>query len=656
MAIADDFSVTVAGDIRHDSGTTNYTVLELHRFLQDLADDAQASGNDLVDITSSTPSERSTDNIITLINSYNIDDDASQYLYNGSITQSGGDTVYSGLQVLGAVNSTASGDSTQIMVVQDNDFYVYTPSPSSIPFWGDQSAGGYNGNAAAGILMQCMLKTREFGADIDGQRIRVQARHWGDTYDFFNVSMGQGISVAALGTTPDAQNTTSQVTVEAYADVLNSGGTADAPTGGYQLIDLNNLAGPQPYYSQWTFGGQGTGLKALWEYTKDLSGNGTVKTIDTMPGELFLGVTHDLDYQTGGAYTERETIVWGTDITYGTLAGGTFSAGEYVTIGVLGAAGRVMYDNGSTNMIVALEDDGIALVASDTITVADGVGAVTASVTGTPTIEVGGSGIILATTGAATGDIWIQLLTGSAPVDTSPIRGLTSSQTGAINGSPVGRTIPKIFTGSYTGSYIGAFGVGIDPDDLTSSDSVQDLLGATQDPPNNVQFTVDGLVTNEDYVLVGPRLGGVLDKTQLSLGVALTGPAETTITINSPGPVTIPASGDTTSTKLRVANNNGIFVKQPYASYSALVFQLPSPGSNYSGVNANINNDVFLAFLDDIPTSPDTSLSFTAIYSQDEDLLVRVRDGGATPIKTFQAPATFGSAPVTVAAIRTTDA
>ena len=46
MAIADDFSVAVNGDIRHVSGSTTYTVLQFHRFLQDLADDAQASGND----------------------------------------------------------------------------------------------------------------------------------------------------------------------------------------------------------------------------------------------------------------------------------------------------------------------------------------------------------------------------------------------------------------------------------------------------------------------------------------------------------------------------------------------------------------------------------------------------------------------------------
>ena len=85
MAIADDFSVAVNGDIRYTGTTANYTVLELHRFLQDLADDASASGGDLVDITSDTPSDRSTDNIITLLGTYNIDDTAAEHLYAGSI-------------------------------------------------------------------------------------------------------------------------------------------------------------------------------------------------------------------------------------------------------------------------------------------------------------------------------------------------------------------------------------------------------------------------------------------------------------------------------------------------------------------------------------------------------------------------------------------
>jgi len=651
MAIADDFTVAVNGDIRHASGSTNYTVLQMHRFLQDLADDQQATGNDLVDITSSTPSERSTDNIITLINGYNIDDDAAIYLYNGSITQDGGDTVYSGLQVLGAVNNSA----TQLMVIQDNDIYSYTPSPTSTPFWGTQGTGGFNGNAAAGILMQCMLKTREFGADIDAQKVRVQARHWGDTYDFFNVSMGQGISVAAIGTTPDAQNTTTQGTVTAYADVLNSGGTANAPTGGYQTIDLGDGSGAEPYYSQWTFGAQGDGLKAIWEYTKDLTGNGTAKTVDSLPGEIFLGITHDMNYDAGGAFTERETIVWGTDVTYGTLAGGTFSTGDYVTIGSNGAAGRVMYDNGSTNMIVALEDDAITLIASDTITVADGVGAVTAAVSGSPSNAVGGSGIVLATNGAATGDLWIQLLTGSAPINNSPIRGLTSSQTATVDLAPASRTIPKIFTGSYTGTYIGAFGVGFDPSDLTSADSVQNLLTDTRQPPNNVTFTVGGLVTGEDRVLVGPRATGVLDKTQHSISGALSSGTTTSIVLGEAIAPETPATSTATDSYLRVQLDTGVFRRQAYTSYSGSIVTIPS--TDYSGGNVVANaNDAFWAFIDELVTSPNDSLSFTAVHATNRDLLVRVRDGGGTPIKTFEAPATFTGSATTVAAIRTSDA
>lgn len=310
MAIQDDFTVAVNGDIRHSSGSTHYTVLELHRWLQDEADNAQAvdTSSDYVDITTSTPSERATDNIITLINGFNIDDDAAEYFYDGSITNDDG-TVYSGLTVLGAV----SNSDTQIVVIQDNALYSYTTTPAT-PFWGDQSTGGYNGDAASGLLMQCLIKTSLAGVAIDGQRIRVQARHWGDTYDFFNVQMGTGSSVAALGTTPDAQNDTLQATVTAYTHVTN--------TEGYQTIDLSNGAGAQPYYSQWTYGvdTSGDGIKGIYEFIKDLSGNTTAKTIHGINGELFLGVTHEYDYdtETGASFIEDDIITWGTGATAGT--------------------------------------------------------------------------------------------------------------------------------------------------------------------------------------------------------------------------------------------------------------------------------------------------------------------------------------------------
>ena len=112
MTIATDFSVDSSGNIRYTGSGANYTVIAFHRWLQDLADDAVAAGDDLIDITDATPSERSTDNIITLNSPYNIDDVAAEHLYDGSITQTGGDVVYSGLVVVGAVES-----GTQLQIV-----------------------------------------------------------------------------------------------------------------------------------------------------------------------------------------------------------------------------------------------------------------------------------------------------------------------------------------------------------------------------------------------------------------------------------------------------------------------------------------------------------------------------------------------------------
>src|SRR3989344_6026923 len=67
------------GDIRyigddHSEASPSYaTVIEFHRALQALADNASSTGaDDELDITDNTPSDRSTDNIVTLNAPYNI--------------------------------------------------------------------------------------------------------------------------------------------------------------------------------------------------------------------------------------------------------------------------------------------------------------------------------------------------------------------------------------------------------------------------------------------------------------------------------------------------------------------------------------------------------------------------------------------------------
>lgn len=654
MAIADDFSVAVNGDIRHVSGTSTYTVLELHRWLQDMADDAAAStsGNDLVDIVSDTPSERITDAIINLLGSYNITDTEAEFFYGGSISQDDGDTLYSGLKVLGAVNNT----DTQITVVRDHAFY----DSATAPFWGDQSTGGYNGDATAGILFRILVKTRESGYDIDGGRLRVQSRHWGDTYAFFNVSAGTGEAVAAITTTPDPQNTTLQATVTAYTHVVNSGGTANAPTGGYQLIDIGDGNGNQPYYSQWTYGADtsGDGLKGVWEYLKDLTGTGTSKTTDAMSGDLFLGLTHEIDFDgQSTSFQEREFVVWGTDVVYDNLAGGTFTDGYYVVFSG-GAAGRVVSDNGSTQLKVALEDTTVTISNDETITeynpstgVASGVTA-DVNVTITNNDKGGGEGWILAMNDAgATGTIWIQLTHGVAPVDNLPLVGRTTGGDGDVSGTPSAKTVPSVFLGSYTGSMIGAYGVGFDAGDLSYPDTVEDLDGDTNSAPNNVTFEVNGLVDG-DRVLVAIKDPGAddFDKDELSLQTTLNASGQTSIVCTGAIPTDKPASGT-----VRVQLDVGTYRRVAYTSYTSATFTTAS--TDWSDPDdATSGNNIFVSLIDDAASGGTGKLDFTTVYSTSRTLWVRVRDGGATPIKTFQSSATLGSAGGTITAIRTSDA
>ena len=166
-----DWSITrSSGNIRyvgddHGGVSPSYaTVIELHRALQDFADDASSAGDDELDITDATPSDRSTDNIITLLNSFNIDDTAAEHLYDGSIIQAGGNTVYDGLSVIGA--------STNIQIIQNGAVLSddwWNEDPDSLGF-------GINSDSANGLSHRFLIKVRTGGADVDGRRLIFTSR------------------------------------------------------------------------------------------------------------------------------------------------------------------------------------------------------------------------------------------------------------------------------------------------------------------------------------------------------------------------------------------------------------------------------------------------------------------------------------------------
>jgi len=551
MAIADDFSVAVNGDIRYTGASTNYTVLELHRFLQDLADNSSSAGDDLLDITDTNPSSRSTDQIITLNAPYNIDDTAAQHLYEGSITQTGGDVVYSGLQVIGSVFS----GTTELQIVQAGALITN--------YW---TVGI---NTQDGDLLRIMVKSRTGGADIDGKRIRVQARELGDTYAEFEVTLGQGQSVAAISTVSDLNNQTVAGTISGWSSITN--------TEGYQTIDLNNGNGAQPYYSQWNKGTQS--LNDLYERTKWIQRRGTAQTIHGINGELFRGITHSFAYdnEAGGPFQEDEILSWGTGVTAG------------------------------TGLLLALDDDG------------------------------------------ATGNIYIQLLTGIAPTNGLEITGGTSSATCDVNGAVTARAISTAFLGTSTGTnIIGAYGIGIEAADISASDTLFDLTNTQQTPPNNQIFTVTNLVSGEDRILVAANDGAdEVEYDQLSLNTTLSGGAETSVVVTAAIPTDTPSAGT-----IRVQTNSGVYQLVTYTSYTASTFTVDS--SDFSTDNATSANNVFVSYID--ATASGTSEAYTSVYSTDRSLVVKVRNGtGTIKIVPFKTPATFSSAGGSVSTIRTTD-
>lgn len=558
--VASDWSIAVNGDIRyigdnHVGGSPSYaTVIEFHRALQDFADDALASGDDILDISSLTPSDRSTDNIITLLNAFNIDQTASEHLYDGSIIQAGGDDIWDGIVNFG---------NPVFIIVHQNGAVVAND------FWNDLTPAGFNASAAAGISHRFMIKTRTAGADIDGRRLLGLNREFNSTFGEFSINgTARGNNVLALSEATDLNNQKTDATVGAFSSIVNL-------NEGYVGIDVTGDAVDEFYYSSWDLGTQS--INDFYERMKYLTRRGTAETIYGLPGDLFRGITHQIAVDTPtGTFSEPEAISW----------------------------------TGGTGQLIAIDS---------------------------PT-----AGTLL----------WMQLLTGSPPTDGQVITGGTSAATVAVNVTVTSRTISNPFVGASTGSaIIGSYGLGIEASDLTASDTLFDLANAQQVPPNNVTFTVSGLVVGEDRILVTSESGGTINKTQLALNTTLAGAAETALIVTAPIPTDTPASGT-----IRVVNDTGFDRNLAYTSYTGSTFTIAS--SDFTGIDeldaATAGANVYITYIDKLATA--TSESFTGVYLADRPLFIRVRDGAGTPIKTFETTGTLGASGGSSTAIRTSDA
>ncbi len=222
----------------------------------------------------------------------------------------------------------------------------------------------------------------------------------------------------------------------------------------------------------------------------------------------------------------------------------------------------------------------------------------------------------------------------------------------------IDRPLSFPFCGISTGSaLIGAYGFTLEATDLTSADKVFDLTNAQITPPNYVTFTVAGLVSGEDYILVGPSSGGVLQLNQFSLNTTLNTVNITSVVIGSAIPADTPASG-----YIRVADDSGVYRRLHYSSWNTSTFTIDTTDGNEDfgagKTDATSGNNVFIAYIDTLADA--TSEAFQTVkQTGTRDLFIRVRDGGTvngTPIKTYEAVATLTTAPTQqTSAIRTPD-
>jgi len=588
-----------------------------------VADDASYSGNDELDITDATPSERSTDNIITLINGYNIDDDAAQYLYDGSIIQANGDVIYDGILVY-------ANAGMYLNIIQNGAL--------ATNFW----TTGYNADSANGISHRFLLKTRTGGADIDGRRIRGTTREFGFTYSEFPVNgTSRGNNVMALTYVADLNNQTASGTVAGWTDITNT-------SAGYNGIDVNNDTTDEYFYSEWNRNTKT--INQFYERMKYLTRRGETTTIYGVAGQLFRGITHEITVDGGsGTWAAAETVTWSGGSGQ-KLANNNNTATSNTKLWIQLLTGVAPTDNQTIT--------GSTTGATNTVNVTVTERTISQPFCGVSTGSalIGAYGFGVEAADLTSSDILFDLTNTSY----SP----PNFQTGAVAGleitgdADVVLVGPKGFWFFYDTEAGGPFTVG---ETLTfTSPAGTAVLADLHDNGTTGKMFITEMVTGatptDNSTITGgtslatAAVNGDVDNffnlRQLTLNGALTGAAVTSVVVNG----TIPSDTPNTGT-IRIKRADGSYTKHPYSAWNTSTFTITS--HNFSTNNAANGNQVWISYLDKVATS--TTESFTGVYSTARNMFVRVRNGGSAPIKTFETTASFGSGGFSVTASRISD-
>jgi hypothetical protein len=292
--------IDYVGDAHAGTAPTYVTGIELHRALQDFADDS-ADGTEEISIVDEVPSQRGgVDTNITLINGYHITPTAAEHLYDTSISQThpvDGVQIYDGIQKANSIQIIQNGARLT------NDF------------WNEAKMITATEDATSNTSHRFMVLVQDSGADIDGRRLIGTQRVYGTSYTEFAIGGGtnRGNNVLALNADSNLNNATAQGTINALTFVIAEG---------YVAIDGDGNGTPENYYVEWDT--NGNSKNEAYEYSQNMVREGVAVTPVNgtfgLDPNIYRGITHSvaLTDLTTGAWVEPEALSWGTGATAGT--------------------------------------------------------------------------------------------------------------------------------------------------------------------------------------------------------------------------------------------------------------------------------------------------------------------------------------------------
>lgn len=600
----------------HGTATTNYiTVLELYRWLMDLADDDEYSDgtDDYMDIVTLKPSDKKFDTIIQLVNGYTLEDTttpASEYLYQGSIIEGTGGTekIYDGMKIVGNAGVTVN-------VIQDearltNDFWNNVENANRIDSTATVDTGGTTTNVVdcadtsvltAGDYVSFHTTTDEsylidsiiadtsitltetvVTGPTSGQSIYFVTRGInadatvGVACQFMVAVRTSGADIdnrALICNTREWYSTFSEFRVPGtgrgentvplrYEPDLNNTtayATIDAladisNTEGYGAIDMDANSVDEYYYSEWDKGGNT--INVFYEWFKRATMAKETDTLYGLPGEEFRGITHSIGLQAApapGAWTEGTAITWD----------GAASAGQ--------------------------------VLALDTVN------------------DI----------------VHIQLTLGTAPGNGVVLTDATNTATTLASNATTERPVKGVPCGDSTGSsLVGAYGFALEYLDVQAADLYTALDGTARNPPNNVTFTVGGVAAGWRLLVCDDASG--INYTQLSKTGAESGAAITTIVVDEALPDNTPSVAGTKG-GIRIQRSDGRYTLHRYTLISETPTTFTIPVTDFSGVGDDIaaGANIFIVFYDKACTG--TSETFNTTQVSTQTLYCEARFGGTGP-------------------------